>query len=209
MLPLNEKLKIMREENGLSQEELAIKLNVVRQTVSKWEKCLSVPDAEMLMQIATVYDTTVGALMGEEQVKPSEEHLEQEPVSEPTSKRRLGALSIVLFVVGSVVWVPLLFAVAAVVLAFYIVIWACIVSLWAAFAALGALAVAGVAAGVAFIISGNGQQGFALVGAGLFCAGLAIFAFFGCKALTKGVVWLTKKSVWWLKNRCAKKEAAK
>lgn len=209
MLPLNEKLKALREGKGLSQEELAIKLNVVRQTVSKWEKGLSTPDAEMLMQIAVVYDTTVGALMGEEQVKPLEEPLEQESVCESTPKRRLGALSIVLLIIGSVVWVPLLFAVAAVVLAFYIVIWACVVSLWAVFVSVGASAVAGVAAGVALIFGGNCQQGFALVGAGLFCAGLAFFAFFGCKALTKGVVCLTKRSVLWFKNRCAKKEAAK
>lgn len=209
MLPLNEKLKALREEKGLSQEEFAIKLNVVRQTVSKWEKGLSVPDAEMLMQIATVYDTTVGSLMGEEQVKPSQEHLEQESVCESTPKRRLSALSIVLLIIGSVVWVPLLFATAAVVLAFYIVIWACVVSLWAAFAALGASAVAGIAASVALNLSGNGLQGLAMMGAGFVCAGLAIFAFFGCKALTKGVVWLTKKSVLWFKNRCAKKEAAK
>ncbi len=209
MLPLNEKMKSLREEKGLSQEELAIKLNVVRQTVSKWENGLSVPDAEMLVQLAAVYDTTVGALMGEELVKQSEEQAVQEPVCDPSPKRRLGVLSIVLLIVGSVVWVPLLFAAAAVVLAFYIVIWACVVSLWAAFAALGASAVAGVAAGTARIISGNGLQGFALVGAGLFCAGLTIFAFFGCNALTKGVVWLTKKFVRWLKSRCAKKEAAK
>ena len=42
---LNENIKILRKAKGLSQEELAIKLNVVRQTVSKWEKGLSVPDA--------------------------------------------------------------------------------------------------------------------------------------------------------------------
>lgn len=40
---LNENIKNLRKAKGLSQEELAIKLNVVRQTVSKWEKGLSVP----------------------------------------------------------------------------------------------------------------------------------------------------------------------
>ena len=63
---LNENIKALRKAKGLSQEELAIKLNVVRQTVSKWEKGLSVPDAEMVIQIAEVLDTTVNVLLGEE-----------------------------------------------------------------------------------------------------------------------------------------------
>ena len=49
---LNENMKALRKAKGLSQEELAIKLNVVRQTVSKWEKGVSVPDAGMVIQIA-------------------------------------------------------------------------------------------------------------------------------------------------------------
>ena len=49
---LNKNIKALRKAKGLSQEELAIKLNVVRQTVSKWEKGLSVPDAGMGSEIA-------------------------------------------------------------------------------------------------------------------------------------------------------------
>lgn len=63
---LNENIKALRKAKGLSQEELAIKLNVVRQTVSKWEKCLSVPDAGMVIKIAEALDTTVNNLLGEE-----------------------------------------------------------------------------------------------------------------------------------------------
>ena len=63
---LNENIKALRKANGLSQEELAIKLNVVRQTVSKWEKGLSVPDAGMVIQLAEVLETTVNVLLGEE-----------------------------------------------------------------------------------------------------------------------------------------------
>ena len=57
-------LKAMRKAKGYTQEELAIKINVVRQTVSKWEKGLSVPDADMLSQIAEVLDTKVSVLLG-------------------------------------------------------------------------------------------------------------------------------------------------
>ncbi len=65
MAMLNENLQSLRKAKGLSQEELAIKLNVVRQTVSKWERGLSVPDAEMLIHIAEALDTTVNTLLGE------------------------------------------------------------------------------------------------------------------------------------------------
>ena len=67
---LNENIKALRKAKGLSQEELAIKLNVVRQTVSKWEKGLSVPDAGMLIKIADALDTTVNVLLGEETPEP-------------------------------------------------------------------------------------------------------------------------------------------
>lgn len=59
-----ENLKAMRKAKGYTQEELATKINVVRQTVSKWEKGLSVPDADVLSQIAEVLDTKVSVLLG-------------------------------------------------------------------------------------------------------------------------------------------------
>ena len=61
---LSENLKTLRKARGLSQEELASRLHVVRQTVSKWEKGLSVPDAELLIRLAEELDTTVTALLG-------------------------------------------------------------------------------------------------------------------------------------------------
>ncbi len=62
---LNENIKAVRKTKGLSQEELAIRLNVVRQTVSKWERGLSVPDSEMLISLSEVLETPVGVLLGE------------------------------------------------------------------------------------------------------------------------------------------------
>ena len=54
---LSNNLKRIRKSKGLSQEELAIKLNIVRQTVSKWENGLSVPDSDMLITLADELDT--------------------------------------------------------------------------------------------------------------------------------------------------------
>ena len=62
---LRDNLKNLRKAKGFSQEELAVKLNVVRQTVSKWEQGLSVPDSEMLLRIAAELDTTVNVLLGD------------------------------------------------------------------------------------------------------------------------------------------------
>ena len=62
---LNENIKNLRKAKGLSQEELANRLNVVRQTISKWEKGLSVPDSSMLISLADELDTSVSTLLGE------------------------------------------------------------------------------------------------------------------------------------------------
>lgn len=60
----SENLKAMRKAKGYTQEELAIKLNVTRQTISKWEKGLSVPDVDFIFKIADVLETNVGTLLG-------------------------------------------------------------------------------------------------------------------------------------------------
>ena len=62
---LNENLKAIRKNRGMSQEELAIRLNVVRQTVSKWEKGLSVPDSDMLIKTSNILEVSVGDLLGD------------------------------------------------------------------------------------------------------------------------------------------------
>lgn len=63
---LQDNIRNFRKNRGLTQEELAIRLNVVRQTVSKWEKGLSVPDADMLQKLAEVLEVSVSQLLGGE-----------------------------------------------------------------------------------------------------------------------------------------------
>lgn len=72
---LSENIKAFRKSRGLSQEELAVKLNVVRQTVSKWEKGLSVPDSEMLISLSQALETPVSALLGETVAETAAEDL--------------------------------------------------------------------------------------------------------------------------------------
>ncbi len=72
---LNENIKAIRKSKGLSQEELAVKLNVVRQTISKWETGLSVPDSDMLISISEALETPVSTLLGETAVMPEVDDL--------------------------------------------------------------------------------------------------------------------------------------
>lgn len=56
---IGENIKAIRKNKGMTQEELAIKLNVARQTISKWEKGLTVPDAEMVQKISEILDVDI------------------------------------------------------------------------------------------------------------------------------------------------------
>ena len=67
---LSENIRIIRKSKGLSQQELAVKLNVVRQTISKWEQGLSVPDADMLLSLSEALETPVSTLLGEAVMEP-------------------------------------------------------------------------------------------------------------------------------------------
>lgn len=91
---LSENIKAIRKSKGLSQEELAVKLNVVRQTVSKWEQGLSVPDSDLLISLSEALGTPASALLGEtaaptkaDDVKAIAEKLET--VSLQLARRRL------------------------------------------------------------------------------------------------------------------------
>lgn len=72
---LNENIKAIRKSKGLSQQELAVKLNMVRQTVSKWKQGLSVPDSDMLISISEVFETPVSTLLGENVIESKADDL--------------------------------------------------------------------------------------------------------------------------------------
>ena len=72
---LGENIKAVRKSKGLSQQELAVKLNVVRQTVSKWEQGLSVPDSDLLIALSEALETPVSTLLGETIVETDADRL--------------------------------------------------------------------------------------------------------------------------------------
>ena len=72
---LSENIKTIRKSKGLSQQELAVKLNIVRQTVSKWEQGLSVPDSDMLISLSEVLETPVSTMLGETVIETEVDNL--------------------------------------------------------------------------------------------------------------------------------------
>ena len=112
----SENLKTIRKAKGYTQEELAIKVNVVRQTVSKWEKGLSVPDADVLSHIAEVLEVSVSELLGadikqEDSKNEVAEQLakisEQLAIKNRRSKKIWRIIGIILLaiIVANIIWV--------------------------------------------------------------------------------------------------------
>ena len=97
----------------------------------------------------------------------------------------------VLLAVGAVVWVPLLIAFLAVIFSLYIALWAVVISLYAVCLALAVAGVCALPGAVLLAVRGNLPAAAAFLGAGIFCAGLAILMFFLCRRITKGVIKLT------------------
>ena len=121
-------------------------------------------------------------------------------------KRKLNATEITLLVLGSPIWLSLAVATLVIILALYASLWSVIISLWAVFGSLVGCAVGGILSSVPLAIMGNLASPLALTGAALVCAGLSIFAFFGCKAATKAILLLTKKTAIGIKNIFIRKE---
>ena len=122
-------------------------------------------------------------------------------------RREFSPWEIVLLILGFPLWFSLLVAAVSVIFSLYVTLWSVVISLWAVFTSLAACAFGCVAACFVFVFSGHTLSGLALLAAGIFLAGISIFAFFGCKAATRGTVLLTKKTVLGIKHCFIRKEA--
>ncbi|MBR2442650.1 MAG: DUF1700 domain-containing protein [Clostridia bacterium] len=122
------------------------------------------------------------------------------------AKGEIKGWEIVLIVLGFPIWFSLLVGTFAIVVSLYAALWSIVVSLWACFGAFVGAAVGGTLGGILFACTGNPIAGFSIFGGGIVCAGLAIFAFYGCKAVTQGVLWFTKNAAVAIKKCFVKKE---
>ena len=130
------------------------------------------------------------------------------PAEKKTAKKQRSVWEIVLLVLGAPLWISLLAAAFSVFVSLWASLWSVIVAFWAVFVSLAAFAFGCAVGGVICAVSGKGLLSGGCIAASFVCAGLAIFAFFGCKAATKGAAWLTKKSVLWIMKQFRKKEGA-
>lgn len=186
--------------SGLPQDDLEERLAFYSEMIDdRMEEGLS--EAEAVSAVGAVKDIIAQILaempltkLVKEKVKPA---------------RALRAWEILLLVLGFPVWFPLLIAAFAVMLSVFIALWSVIVSLWAVGASFAACSIGGVVSAAVFAFQGNGITGVAMLGAGICCAGLSLFLFFGCKAAAKGILLLTKKMALGIKGLFARKEEAK
>lgn len=123
--------------------------------------------------------------------------------------RKLRTWEIILLILGSPVWVPLLLAVCIIFLAVYIVIWSVVVVLYAADLSFAATGLAGITMGTVMASAGDISQGLLMIGAGLICAGIAILLFFACNQVASAVAKLGKIIIRSIKSRFIRKEEVK
>ena len=116
------------------------------------------------------------------------------------TKRRLSVGEIILLALGSPIWLSLGIAAFAVIFSVYVSLWSVIIALWAVFVSFVGCFIGGLMAGTVVACTGNVLPGIAVLAAGLLCAGLSIFAFYGCSAVTRGFSLLTRKTAVWIKN---------
>ena len=133
---------------------------------------------------------------------------EMPPLKKRKAKLHLKWWEILLIVLGFPLWLPLLIAAFAVGLAVYISVWSVIASLWAVFLSVVVCSFFAILIGIGGSLFGNRMKGIALLGAGIFCFGLSILLFWGCKAATDGILFLTKKLLRAIKNCFVRKECA-
>jgi uncharacterized membrane protein len=136
----------------------------------------------------------------------AEEPIEDEAIKLRKPRRKMRGWEITLLILGSPIWLSLLVAVFAVLLSLIVSAWAVVISLWSVFGALIGGAVGGVIGGIGFMVTGHGAAGIGMLAAGLVTAGLSIFAFFGCCAVTKGLALATKKTIVGIKKCFIKRE---
>ena len=184
--------------SGLPQDDIEERLTFYSEMIDdRMEEGLSEEDA--VSEIGTV-DTIISQIVADIPLTKL--------IKQKSPKKRLGVWEIILLVLGSPIWLSLLIAAFAVIFSLYIAWWSVIISFWAVFASFIGCTFGSIIAAIVFAVCGKGITGLAMTSAGLICAGLSIFLFYGCKGITKGTLLLTKKFFFRVKRSFLKKEEA-
>lgn len=94
---LGDKIKKIRNEKGMTQKDLADKLFVTAQAVSRWENNEVEPSVSTVFEIAKIFNVTVGELLGEE-AQQTQEELKKEEKAKETASTQVEAPKVVLAV---------------------------------------------------------------------------------------------------------------
>ncbi len=171
-----------RMEEGLSEEQAVAQVGDVQVIV-----------ANILAEIPQNAPVQADAEVVKQVISKVEKPTHHQATPKKEEKKHMETWQIILLILGFPLWLPLLIAAFAVVISLIAVLWSVVGTLWGAL--FGTLAGCGIGVtllGLGCIIAGKWVVGTALFGAGLACAGLAVFAFFACIYTTKGAAWLTK-----------------
>ena len=181
MTKLDFLLKLHEALGDLPQDEVKERLRFYSEMIEdRMEDGL--PEEEAVLGIGTVEEVAAQIRAEVPLAKTAEEKIERK-----RQKRRLHGWEIILLILGSPLWLTLLLSAFAVILSLYVSLWAVVISLWAVFVSVAVCAAAGVLAGLWFALFGNRLTGIAMLGGGAVCTGLAMFLFYGCKAVTGGI----------------------
>ena len=112
--------------------------------------------------------------------------------TEKAPKKGVNGRQILFLCLGAPLWLPLLITAFALLISLLAVLWSRVACLWSVFASLAGVGLGCTLGGVVYALFSSAAGGIAALGAGLISAGLAIPAFYGCVAATKGGAWLTK-----------------
>ena len=171
-----------RMEEGLSEEQAVAQVGDVQVIV-----------ANILAEIPQNAPVQADAEVVKQVIAKVEKPTHHQATPKKEEKKHMETWQIILLILGFPLWLPLLIAAFAVVISLLAALWSVVGTLWGAL--FGTLAGCGIGVtllGLGCMIAGKWVVGTALFGAGLACAGLAVFAFFACIYTTKGAAWLTK-----------------
>lgn len=123
--------------------------------------------------------------------------------------RKMRTWEIVLLILGSPVWIPLLLAAVMVILALYMVIWSLVLVMYAVVIAFAAGGLGGIFGSIVNLLTGNPVQALMMLSAGLVCVGLTIFCFIAFNHATLGIIKASKSILIWVKSLFLRKGDAK
>lgn len=170
--------KLRRGLAGLSRREAEERVGFYREAIEdRMEEGLT--EEEAVLAVGS-FEEIVAAARRESVAAAGEE--------EPRSRVWLTLL----LILGSPVWFSLLVSFIAVLFSLYVTLWSLVISLWAVAAALAVGAVGGVLSPLLLLLGGSVIETLAFFFLGLLSGGLAIFAFLGCLAATRGAAALTR-----------------